>query len=300
MGGVDMKDMKQTTTAEQPDGNRWNAFVSGNVILAQDFSDAFTGTGHQDLTTEAAQIGVDYRLTPNFLVGAMFGYGHTDANLDDLGSSATVDTYSPALYASFAKDGWYANALGSYGFSDYTQSRNVSIGAFGGTANSSPTGDQIVGNLDGGYDFHHGGWTFGPTAGVQYVHLDVNSYSETGLPGADLNVGENEADSLRSRLGGRISYAFQGCGMTFIPHFSASWQHEFLDQSRGITSQFSDVGAGSFNVQTEDPSRDSALADLGLDAVLNKTVTVFVDYAAQAGQDNYFGQSVQAGVKIGF
>jgi len=33
---------------------------------------------------------------------------------------------------------------------------------------------------------------------------------------------------------------------------------------------------------------------------VNRTVTVFADYTVQAGQDNYFGQSVQAGLKIGF
>jgi outer membrane autotransporter protein len=88
--------------------------------------------------------------------------------------------------------------------------------------------------------------------------------------------------------------------MTFTPHLSASWQHEFMDQSRGITSQFDGVGAGSFVVNTSNPSRDSALADLGLDAQIDKTWTVFADYTVQAGQSNYFGQSVQAGVKIGF
>jgi outer membrane autotransporter protein len=48
------------------------------------------------------------------------------------------------------------------------------------------------------------------------------------------------------------------------------------------------------------PSRDSALADIGLDAQLDRTWTVFADYEVQGGQDNYFGQSVQAGVKIAF
>jgi len=157
-----------------------------------------------------------------------------------------------------------------------------------------------VGNLDGGYDFHRGGWTFGPTAGLQYVHLDVNGYTETGLPGADLSVNEDESDSLRSRCGGRVAYAFLEGGMTFTPHLSASWQHEFLDQSRGLTSQFDGVGSGSFAVKTSGPSRDSALAEVGLDAQIDGTWTVFADYSLQAGQENYFGQSVQAGVKIGF
>jgi T5SS/PEP-CTERM-associated repeat protein len=298
LGGVDLKDMKSCRACEEQ--NPWNVFVSGDVVLAQDFSDSSAGLSHVDSTTAGMQVGADYRLPPNFLVGAMFGYGHTDATLDTLGSKSSVDTYSPGVYASFAKNGWYANALGSYGFADYDQDRNVSIGAVNGTAHSSPSGDQIVGNLDGGYDFHHKGWTFGPTVGIQYVHLDVDGFTETGLPGADLDVNQNESDSLRSRLGGRVAYVWQTQGLVFTPHFDASWQHEFLDQSRGVTSQFDGVGAGSFEVNTANPSRDSALLDTGLDAQVNKMLTVFADYTVQAGQDNYFGQSVQAGVKIGF
>ncbi len=296
LGGMDMK----SSIGNSPKTNPWNVFVSGNVVLSQDFSDPSAGLAHTDATTGGVQVGFDYAINKNFLVGAMFGYGHTDATLDTLNSKAQVDTYSPTVYASYADSGWYSNGLISYGFSDYDQKRNVSIGGFGGTAHSSPSGDQIVGNLDGGYDFHHKGWTYGPTLGLQYVHLDVDGYTETGLPGANLTVNSNEADSLRSRLGGRVSYAWQTEGLVFTPHLDVSWQHEFLDQSRGITSQFDGLGAGSFSIQTASPSRDSALVDVGLDTQVDKTIDVFADYSVQAGQDNYFGQSVQAGVKIGF
>jgi autotransporter-associated beta strand protein len=298
IGGVDMKDTKSISSATMT--NRWNFFISGDVVLGQDFSDAASSEAHQDTTTGAMQLGVDYAITPHFMVGALFGYGHTDADLDEISSNASVDTYSPGVYASYSNQGWYANALGSYGFSNYSQQRNVNIGPLNGSAYSNPDGDQIVGNLDGGYDFHHGAWTFGPTDGLQYVHLDVDSYNETGLAAGNLSVNDNQADSLRSRLGGHVSYVFQNHGVVFTPHFDASWQHEFLDQSRGITSQFDGLGAGSFVVTTQNPSRDSALLDTGLDAELNKTVTVFGDYTVQAGQQNYFGESVQAGVKIGF
>jgi outer membrane lipase/esterase len=164
---------------------------------------------------------------------------------------------------------------------------------------SAPEGNEGVANLDGGYDFHRGALAFGPVAGLQYTHLTVDGYNETGSV-ADLGVNDEQTDSLRSRLGGRISYAFSRDGVNFTPHLDATWQHEFMDQGRGLTSQFEGTGLGSFSVRTENPSRDSALADLGLDAEINRTVTAFTDYEVQAGQANYFGQSVQAGVKIGF
>ncbi len=231
LGGIDSKASQTVIGPESI--YPLNVFVTGNAVLAQDFSDPATGVAHTDATTGGVQLGADYRVTPHLRVGALLGYGHTRATLDTLGSDASVDTYSPGVYASYAKNGWYANALGCYGFSSYDQNRKVAIGAFSGTAHSSPGGDQITGDLDGGYDFHEGSWTIGPTLGVQYVHLDIDGYTESGLPGANLDVNKDESDSLRSSLGGRVVYAVRDGDLLFTPHFDVSWQHEFLDQSRG-------------------------------------------------------------------
>jgi outer membrane autotransporter protein len=159
-----------------------------------------------------------------------------------------------------------------------------------------------VGDLDGGYDFHVKNWTFGPLAGAQYTHLDVNSFSEDGADvlGADESVSKQETDSLRSRLGGHVNYAFQTGTVVLTPHLDASWQHEFMDHGEGINAQIVNVVGAPFTVTTPNPSRDSALIDCGLNADLNGQITVFGDYLIQAGQSNYFGQSVQAGVKVGF
>ena len=292
LGGMDMKEIKPT--AQEP-SDPWNVFVRGNVILAQGLSQA--DQPHFDDNTESVVIGADYRLTPNLLVGLSAGYAHTDVTLDDVGSSATIDSYSPGIYASYADHGWYANFIGDYLHNAYTQDRV--IGFLGQTASSAPEGNEGMVDLDGGYDFHRGAWTFGPTAGLQYTHLTVNSFSEAGSV-ADLSVNEEQSDSLRSRLGGNVSYALSHWGVNFTPHLEASWQHEFFQESRGITSQFNQFGGGSFDVRTQNASRDSALVDAGVNAEINRTVTVFADYMVQAGQDNYFGQSVQGGVKIGF
>jgi uncharacterized protein YhjY with autotransporter beta-barrel domain len=294
LGGVDMKDMKSCQNCAAPD-NPWNVFVRGNVILAQGFSQA--DQPHFDDNSEAVVVGADYRFSPHFLVGLTAGYSHTDATLDTANSSATVDSYSPGIYASYANKGWYANFIGRYSYNSYTEQRNISF--LGQSANGATDGNEGMVNLDGGYDFHSGAWTFGPVAGLQYTHLTVNSYSESGSD-ASLAVDEDQSDSLRSRLGGTVKYDFHGCGATFTPHLTASWQHEFMDASRGITSQFSNFSGGSFIVRTQNSGDDSALIDAGLDAKIDKTITVFGDYLMQAGQSDYFGQSVEAGVRVNF
>jgi uncharacterized protein YhjY with autotransporter beta-barrel domain len=296
-GGTDAKDVKDMKAVAGPSHtDPWNFFVRGSVILGQGLSQP--GVAHFDGNTESVVLGTDYRLTPNLLLGITAGYGHTDATLDTGNSSATVDSYSPGLYASYADKGWYADLTGNYVHNAYTQERDIPFLAE--TANSATQGNEGVANLDGGYDFHQGALTFGPLAGLQYTHLSVNGYNETGAPLANLNVQDQESDSLRSRLGGRVSSTFNFGGLCLQPHLDAAWEHEFMDQSRGITSQFENAGLGSFSVTTPTPSRDFALADVGFDLKINRSITAFTDYEVQAGQSNYFGQSVQAGITIGF
>ncbi len=279
--------------------SKWDTLISGNVILGQTYSDAYTGLAHSDSTSEAVLLGQDYRFTSHFLAGLLFGYNHTGAALDNIGSNASLDAYSPGFYASYADNGWYSNTLGTFTFDEYRQSREVNLPC-GGTAVSSPTGWQAMINTDAGYDVHDGPFTYGPAFGVHYTHLNVDSYSETGLKSGNLDVSRNESDSFRSRLGGRGRYAFNFNGVNLVAHCSASWQHEFFDSVRGITSQFSDLDNGYFTVETPRVSPESALADIGLDAQLNQTLSLFASYYINVGQSDYFAQSVQAGVKISF
>jgi outer membrane autotransporter protein len=298
IAGVDTKEMKPMSSSGSD--HPINTFVAGNVVLGQNFSQA--DLSHSDATTGAVQIGADYRITPHLRAGVLFGYSHTDGDLDNNGSAATIDSYAPGVYATYADKGWYANAVGNYGFDNFTEDRAVAIGGVSASAHGAPSGDQISGDLDGGYNFHIKDWTFGPLAGVQYTHLDVGGFTEDGAQslGANESVTKQETDSMRSRVGGHASYLFHTGSVTLTPHLDASWQHEFMDHAEGIDAQIVNAVGTPFNVKTPNPSRDSALIDAGLNADITSQVTLFGDYSVQAGQSNYFGQSIQAGVKIGF
>jgi uncharacterized protein with beta-barrel porin domain len=286
------------TSSLMPSTRRVNVFVQGDAVLAQHYSDQ--DLEHRTSTTSSVEMGADYQVTPNFLVGAMFDFSHTDAALDAGGSSATIDTYLPGIYASYAKGGWYGNAFANYGHNAYTEQRNIAIGTFNETANGAPQGDQATGEIDAGYDFHVKHWTFGPTAGFQYTHLNVGGFTETGGCSADLAVDEESADSFRSRLGGHASYEERSGSVLLTPFVDASWQHEFLDGARGITSSFSEIGMGDFTVYTPDPGRESALLSTGINIDIDKMLTVFVNYDVQIDPTSYFGQSILAGVKVAF
>ena len=299
LGGVAMTDAKDMKSiAPVAERNCWSTYISGGVVIADIGSDA--DVAHSHFTTGHVTAGADYRISDNWAVGALFGYGNTAAKTDNAGSTIDVDSYSPGVYATYADSGWFANGLFSFDYNQYNENRVISF--LNRTANGAPDGTQYNGNLDGGYEFHSGALTFGPIAGLQYVHLDVDGFTETNAGAANLAVDEQQVDSLRSRLGGAVRYNWQWYGgkVVAVPHLSATWQHEFLQNDGGITSQFAGQGLGSFTVTTSNVERDSALVDTGIDVQWNHAFSTFLDYQVQAGQSDFFAQAIQAGLKISF
>jgi outer membrane autotransporter protein len=293
------KDGKGIEVPEQSEQNRWGFFASGYGIFSNvdghggDLQDA-------SFTSEGVLLGLDAKLHENWILGALFSYTHTDADLDNFGSTANVDSYSGGLYAGYHDGPWYGNALFAYTHNDYTSTRNVLIPGFNQFESGNTEGNQYEFNIDGGYDIRYSDRvTWGPIFGLQYGHMDVDSFSELGGPATSLAVGSQSADSLRSRLGFKINYHKQVAKrMMFATELRAQWQHEFLDDSRGISASFIGDGLAPFSVSTTSPERDAALVGLGANLSVRDRYTLFFDYDVQAGQSDYIEQSVKGGLKV--
>jgi len=277
---------------------RWNVFTRGIVVMSQNFSGG--GLQHSDATSGALQFGADYQLTSHFLAGAFFAYGHSSASLDEEGSTASANSYTPGIYASYTNAGWYGNALAAGGVSDFDVNRNIVFPGFFASTQASPTGEEEYGYISGGRDFHAGNWTFGPTGGVQYVHMNTDAFTESGAGLLDLAVNTHSNDSMRSRLGGRIYYAASDGNQIWRPFIDASWQHEFMENANSFSAGFNGAGVGTMTVESPSNSRDSALISVGTDIDINTDTHVFTAYRVEAGASNFFAQSVEAGVKITF
>ena len=238
-------------------------------------------------------------MTSHLAAGVLFDYNHTDAKTDSNGSKTNINTYSPGLFATYFDHGFFVNGLFSFGYNNYSNSREINF--LNESASSHPAGQQYVGDLDFGYDFHPDKtWVLGPTVGATYTHLDINSFSETGANDSDLTINSQSADSLRSRLGGHVVMQTNTGDVLLQPNLSIMWQHEYLDDSADITSSFNDFSSSSFTIKTPAPSRDSALVAIGLTATLNNSMALYLNYIADVGAGDYFAQSVYGGFKARF
>ena len=295
------KDGKNVVVPEkQSMQKQWGFFAAGSGV----FGDVDAHDGHADasFTSGGVILGIDGKINDNFVAGLLFNYSHTQADLDAQGSNADIDTYGGGIYGGYHNGPWYGNGLLSYAHSSYDSARTIAFPGFNRIASGSTEGDQFGANLDGGYDFHvTDRVTVGPLIGVQYVHASVDGFNESGAAGANLSVGDQDVDSLRSRIGFRADYHAQlRNNVAVAVEVRAAYQHEFLNDSRNISGQFTGSGLGAFSIKTTKPQRDAALAGIGFNATFRDKWTFFVDYDVQAGQESYLEQSVKAGLKVAF
>ena len=297
--------------------------LSGNGDLPEKRGNIWVSGGHKSATVDAVGsdltdakfttnslvVGADFRVSPNFTLGALFHTSDSnDAKLDTIGSTANVKSKGFGVYAGYRQGGFYTNGLFSHSNNDYKSTRIVSFRTVPADPATTVTGVELADasgkqtgfGLDGGYDFKVSDTlTVGPLVGLQYVKLDVDAFNEAGTAPYNLAVAGQSMTSLLGRVGGRLSFHTpMSSTSTFSMDFRAAFQHEFQNSARDITANF--AGNGNFSVRTTDPKRNSVLGGLGVGFNFSGRTTVFANYDMQAGQSNWHEQNISGGVKICF
>jgi len=151
--------------------------------------------------------------------------------------------------------------------------------------------------LGAGYDWRIGALTLGPTAPVQYTYVSIDGFTERGANSLNLRLHSQEADSLRTTLGGRIAYSLRlDENIILTPELRASWQHEYLQGSRTLQAAFG--GDSSFGFRTASQTGSSFLGSATLNLQLPHFWCVNLGYYLNAGRNN--SHMVTGGVNLSF
>ncbi len=84
------------------------------------------------------------------------------------------------------------------------------------------------------------------------------------------------------------------------PQASASWQHEYMNDSYEFDSQFASGAGTIFSVHGPSLGSDRAVLSLGVSVQMNDTVGFYVFYNGEAGGQNYLLNSVTGGFRFTF
>jgi outer membrane autotransporter protein len=289
---VDGKNVVVDKNPVTPESKRWSFFLEGSGEFSSVGSTS--NAGGYDFTTAGVTLGADYRVNENFAIGILGGYANSNGSLVNQGS-LDLNSGKGGVYATVFGNGFYADALVGAGYNSYTTTRSSILG----NANGSPDGWELDTLINGGYDFHHGDWSFGPIASVAYTQVNLNNFTESGSLAA-LKYPSQSQDSLRTNLGAKIVYTATIGGIKVTPQLRVSWQHGFLDNTQSIDSQFASGSSSMFTVSGPQMGRDSAMVSAGVNVQVTPTISVYTYYDGQLGRSNYSSNNVTGGVKVDF
>lgn len=239
----------------------WSAWVLGSGSFSRTAGLAGVPGGRNDAGGFLG--GADHRFSEVFSTGLYAGYQYNRAKYNG-GSSSRGDSVLFGGYASFSQNGYYADALIGGAYTDWKTRRQMEFGTIDRTARAEPGSGQFTTALNLGKDWQLGGFTLGPILGAQFTYAGVGSFTETGAESLELELAQQDADSLRTTLGARIAYAWKPTkNLKLIPEIRMLWLHEFLDNARSIDAAL-DGGTGpAFGFDTGNPLRDSVFAGAG-------------------------------------
>lgn len=225
--------------------------------------------------------GLDFDLTPDFTAGAAVGYTRTDADVANGGLD--VDSYQAALYGRLTlTHDYYLTGMTSVGFHDMESNRSITVGLMNTSAEADY--DAWTGNIavEGGRKITlNSNSSLTPFMGLEYAHINRDSFTEKDGGVTNLKVKQDNQDSLRSAIGARITHSWTTKRYRITPTAELAWVHEFMEDEASIKAGFSTAPATTFSVDGPDLDRDRARLALGLNVQLSNTANLNLGYQGE-------------------
>ena len=205
---------------------------------------AFAG---YNANTYGTMVGYDMPVGPDTRVGVGIGYAGSAINDKALGNHTDVDSFQATAYAGHKSGPWFVNGDLSFGWNDYSGTRNIAFPGVSRTALSSYSGQDYTAFVTTGFNIPAMGFTLTPLASLQYTNVSIGGFSETGAGAINLAVRSQSYNFLESGLGAKVSrdFAYQGIGI--LPEVHAKWLHELTNPTPSQTASFAVPGSASFS-----------------------------------------------------
>lgn len=216
-----------------------------------------------------------------YTLGLAGGYSRGSTDVHDLASSADIDTGLLALYGGARFDKLRLRGGASIAWSSIDTKRTTVIGDI--VERPEASYDATTANLfaELGYETQFGASTLEPFAGIGWVNVDADSFTESNAPVTGLHSDGASFDTPYTTLGVRASMEMVVGGVKVAPRGMLGWRHAFQDVPEAALA-FTGTGTG-FTVDGAPIARDSLLLETGLDVAVNANVNLGLTYAGSFG-----------------
>jgi outer membrane autotransporter protein len=227
------------------------------------------GIGSTDVSMDSFGLagGVDYHVSPYFMVGASLMGGHTGFDLSGARGTGTSNAFEGGLYGLVHGTGFYVAAAGAYSNQSMSTDRTVDIPTVTTGADhlsASFTARDYGGRLEAGVYVN---WLT-PYIAVQTLSFNAPAYSETAhsTEAADfaLDYGSISMTTTRFELGTGFGTDVRAAQNSIVNLWGrVGWAHDLVPDQK-VNVAFAGLADSNFTVYGAQPATDSALVSLGV------------------------------------
>ena len=227
-----------------------------------------------DADSNGVALGIEKFINKDVKVGA--GYAYTNTDIDGFMRSTDVDTHTAILYGEYKPSNWYVNGIATYGWSDYSEDKNVAGVGVKADYDVETFGLQAM----TGYDMQVKGFGFTPEAGLRYVHIKQDAYKDS----ADQSVSANDSDILTGVIGAKVSKNFElSNGMNIKPEARIAATYDLFNDD--VNSVVTLANGSAYAVNGEALDRFGMEFGAGVTAELNSQVELSLGYEGKFRED---------------
>lgn len=262
------------------DGEPFTLYAIGvNRRGDQDGNDQLLG---DDYSSGVGTLGGELRITPQLRAGLALSYTKASSDLDN-GDELDDQATQIAGYVSYYDGSWFGDAMLGYGRHNLDLDRRGVLAQVSGNTDA----DTFGAALRGGYLFDLGGLRVGPILGFRYSRAEVDSYREEGDALLAYRVDGQNLTSKTGEAGVQVRTPFSVVGRPMEGYLNLTWQHEFGDTDRTITTTLVQAPLLPIRTTIEDfESRDYGVIGGGVSLDLTRNLTMVVSASSTFGRSN--------------
>lgn len=265
-----------------PRSRQWEVYTTvnyANISLSSIRSQAGV-----DSQTWAPGVGIERHFSRHLTLGFAANLLETHQTYTNGLGSMDMEGIALSAYASYVRRSFWVDMLYSWGRFDLESQRN-STGF--PVANGETTAWTNAVQLNGGWSFRVPAWKLvhGPLAGVDWLHLNTDSYNETGGGLGALNYASRSVDSLITRIGWSVSKEFDTDLAKITPQVRLSYERQNIDRNNGTSVNLINQPFTA-TAKSESPGQSYMVAGAGVNFEFSRDFSMLLTYQGQFFREN--------------
>lgn len=275
-GGIDYRNLERSNTAAETgyDGSAW-----------------------------LVNLGLDYRINNQFLVGAAFSWQETDLDMNAGAGAVNTESQEWVAFASYQlSTSWYVDGYLGLLQQENDTDRNVAFGLIQNTAKANFDSEKVQWGVGSGYQLSYQSLALDVSLRYEVSELDIDAYEESGgdpIENLNLAYDQQTVDSETITLGLLGSYNIGLQQGVLIPFFKAEFTTEQEDDARSVQTHLVVApDEPAFTINTDAPDDVYGVLGAGVQMIVPGGLMFFLSGESLVSHEYLDTWKISSGIRM--